>query len=222
MSSDADSSARRGEWGEGPRSSSRGAVSKPRAWYRRRAALVGVVVAVIVVAAVVSDLPTKSTHAQQVADTAGFVTTVYGDLTTCSEALAESFTILATVEKGNVSPSDRSQALGLLEGDQSNFCSLADDSIFQLATVTVPRFPADSTAFMASLQRWAVPDGYRVIGAIVGVVQHPGDPGAEASLSTWETRMRADLAAAKRALGGMEHQLRGTLPAVTLAEVPAS
>ena len=91
MTSDATSSASGDEEGRSvvPAPSRSGGTGPRRPWYLRRATLVGAVVVAFVAVAVISDLPTRSSHAQQVSDAKSFVNEAYGYMDSCNAGLTE-------------------------------------------------------------------------------------------------------------------------------------
>ncbi len=210
----------RGEWGSGPYSASRGAMARPRPWYFRRATVAGAVVAVLAAAAVVTDLPTKASHAQQISDAQSFVTEAYGYLSSCNAGLTEAFSIGAQVAGGRLSSADLIRVPDLLR-DDNLACSYTNDDVYQLASMTIPRTLADSNQFAAALLSWVVPGAYGATKSIGVLASDPGNPAASAQLRQFDAQLTKDRASAVRALKAMERQLRTTLPPLRLFKVPS-
>lgn len=214
-----DGDDRPGKWGTGPFSSSRGAERRPRPWYIRRAAVVGVVVAAFVAVAVITDIPTPASRAQRISDAKGFLSAAYGYLDSCNAALTEAFSIEAQVVGHHLTAGDLIRVPDLLRDD--NFaCSYTNDDVFQLASMTIPRSLAESNRFATAVVSWIVPDAYGVTNAIITLAGDPGNPAASAELRTYEADLTADRATAEGALEAMDRQLGTTLPALKLVRVP--
>lgn len=216
---DAAEGARRGAWGSGPFSSSRGAVRRPRPWYVRRAMLAGAVVVALIAVAVITDIPTRENHSQRVSDARGFLSEAYGYLDSCNVALTEAFSIGAQVASHRLTAADLFRVPDLLR-DDNIACSYTNDDVFQLASMTIPRSLVDSNKFATAVLSWIVPDAYGVTNALITLTSKPGNPAASAELRKYDARLTADRATAERTLAAMEHQLGTPLPALKLFNVP--
>lgn len=217
--SPSDEAALRGEWGQGPYSATRRGHARPRPWYKRRAALLAGGVVACVVVAIVLDFPTPASRTSKIATTKTFVTEGYGYLKSCNAGLAETFKVAADVAKGNLSSRDLATAKNLVSQDHLA-CSLANNYIFELASLDVPRTVDGTGQLASSLFSWAVPDAYGATGAIATLVSHPRDPGASALLRHFADRLTADRASAASALRSMDVGLGTKFPPIPLAKVP--
>jgi hypothetical protein len=217
-----DHDERRDRWGSGPYSASRGAAerSRPRPWYLRRVTVAGAVVAALVTIAVMSDLPTHATRAQQVSDAKSIVSQAYGYLRTCNAGLAEAFSIEAQVASRQLTSGDMIRVPDLVR-DDNLACSYTNDDVFQLASLTFPKSLSDSNQFATALFDWIVPDAFGATKAIGVLVTDPGNSAASAQLRQYDAHLTADRAKAERALAAMDRQLHTTLPALPLVKVPA-
>jgi hypothetical protein len=181
--------------------------------------MVGVVVAALIAAAVITDIPTPASHAQRISDAKGFLSEAYGYLDTCNAALTEAFSIAAQVAGHHLTVGDLIRVPDLLR-DDNLACSYTNDDVFQLASMTIPRSLAESNRFATAVVSWIVPDAYGVTNALITLAASPGNTAASAELRTYEAGLTADRATAAGAVEAMDRQLSTTLPALRLVRVP--
>ncbi len=199
-----------------------GSSHRRRPWYRRWV-IWAVVVAVIVGATVVSDLPQPQTVQQQVTVAAGVVREISTGVSPCIYAVKEAFyTFLLPARSGTLSKSGRGIAHEYLSEDQQA-CSFESTSIFGMSTITVPSSPAGahlSTLVKTALD-WATSDANGAIVAIRALVDRPTDAKALHDLASRENDLAADRATAERELRAAERDLNGAkLPSLGLPALP--
>ena len=194
-----------------------------RPWYRRRAFLVGAVVVAVVAVTVVTDLPQHASRPVQIAGDSTVMSEVNSDVGACSYALGESFTIYGDLVGHRLTSSDAAEAPGLLSDDQTA-CSYANDSIYELSNIEVPGSAAgkDLGQLVDTVSLWATSDALRAIEEIQALDTDPSSTTALRNLSQAEQMLTSDRTQAESELEAADNVLHTRLPALHLAEVPAS
>ena len=144
-------------------------------WYRRRAALLALGTIVVVAVTVITDLPVHTSNASDIAAEQAVMSEVNTDLSPCGYAVRESLAIRSDQMAGEMTPSDRRQATGILRDDLAA-CSFTDNSIYDLSNVEPPGSAAGKRVgeLVNTVTLWATSDA---IGAISDVELLVGDPG---------------------------------------------
>lgn len=179
-----------------------------RPWYRRPVALVAAVVVVVVGASVVADLPQHATPSQQATTIATVVKSINSDIHPCTYAASEAFSIYRQEAAGTLSAADRAHAPGFLSDDQVA-CSMTNQSVVQLGTLTLPQTAAGrelGTAIRGILE-WESSDAVAAIEDIQTLQTQPGDAAALADLRKQERLLAADRQTALQAIRAASHDL---------------
>lgn len=188
-----------------------GASAAPRRpWYRRPAVLVAGVVALVVVACVLVDLPRSSSPTEQAAGIATMVRTIDADVHPCAYAAATAFSIRHSEVAGQLTSSQLDKVPTLLHDDVLA-CTLTDQTVVDLGTLTLPQTAAgrDLGAAVKGILNWETEDAVTAMYAIQALHAHPHDAGALGRLAHAERRLSADRAVAERAVRAASHDLGG-------------
>jgi hypothetical protein len=192
-------------------------------WYRRRAVLWTAGVAVLVGAAVISDLPEHSSRADQISAAKTVMNEVNSDVGPCAYAVKEAFLIRSDLENHTLSPADAPRVPGLLRDDQAA-CAFTDSSINDLANVEVPGTAVgrDLGDLVSTVTLWASSDALTAVEAEQVLSAHPTDAGALHRLSSAESMLASDRTEALGELAAAEHVLAVSLPSLDLPALPSS
>lgn len=181
-----------------------------RPWYRRPGAIAAAVIVVVVGAAVVADLPQHSTRAQQASTIASVLKSINTDIHSCTFAASEAFTIHHKESAGSLTPSELANVSGYLRDDQVA-CSMTDQSVVELGTLTLPQTPAGrqlGTAIRGVLE-WESSDAVAAIEDLQTLHQQPHDPTALADLAKQERLLATDRGVANKAVRAASRDLGG-------------
>jgi hypothetical protein len=192
-------------------------------WYKRRAWLISAALVAVVAVTVLTDLPQHNSRAGQITDDTSVMSQVNTDIGPCSYALGESLTIYHDLNAQTLTPSQVHQVPGLLEDDQ-NACSFTDDSIYQLSTIDIPGSASGKYIgqVVNTVTLWATSDALAAIEEIQTIDANPADTTARSRLGHFEQVLTHDRAQAESELGAADSLLQTHLPALDLAQVPAS
>lgn len=198
------------------------AVASREPWYRRRSVLLVGGIALVVAIAVLTDLPTPTSHAADLASAAAFVKEVNTDLRPCGFALEEAFSFREDQLRGSLSATDRATVPSLLS-DDAVACSYIDPSITDLTSLESPETTAAQPIgqMVATATVWVTADALGAIEAVEELWSHPGDATAAAALRHYTTLLARDRLAARAAVGQADtqldtHRLTVDLPTVTV------
>jgi len=178
-------------------------------WYRRRATIVGAVIAVVLAITIITDLPVPTSRASDTSSERGVLSELNTDLAPCALAVHEALTIWGDQSAHTLSAGDRAQSASLLRDDQ-NACSFTNETIFDLSNIEVPGSAAgkDMGNLVATSVLWTTSDALGAIEAVQALMLNGGDVGARQSLAKYErdlaqdrTKGLAELAEADRILG---------------------
>jgi hypothetical protein len=191
--------------------------------YKRRGVLVPGALTLVLAVVVLTDLPQNSSRAAQISNDTTVMSQVNSDIGPCSYALEETFTIYRDLSAGSLSRSEERQVPGLLTDDQTA-CSFMDDSIYQLSTITVPGSGSgrDLGQLVGTVTLWATADALSAIEQVQVLDTDPSDRQALKLLAGDEKLLGSDRAAAEAELAAADKTVGTRLPALDLAEVPAS
>jgi hypothetical protein len=190
-------------------------------WYRRRGVLLAGGVAVILVAAVLTDLPTTSSTAANVNGANAFVKEVNADLAPCAYALTEAYDFRRDQLQGSLTATDRSELPTLLSDDRSA-CSLEDPSIQDLTTgIESPGTSVQNQLglMLAASTRWVATDATAAVGAIQALSTNPSDAAASGTLVHETLELARDRAAARAAIASADARLDTSLYQANLPSV---
>jgi hypothetical protein len=197
--------------------------ARPRVpWYQRRAVLLAGGIVAIVAIAVVTDLPTTTSKAAEVAGANAFVKEVNADLAPCAYALKETYSFRADQLDGTLSQPDRAELPRLLADDRAA-CSLADPSIEDLTTgIESPGTTVQHQLGLmaADATRWVTADADTAIGAVQTLLDAPLTTTADENALVRVTRqLQRDRAAARAAIASADVALHASLDQVSLPAV---
>jgi hypothetical protein len=195
----------------------------PRPWYRRKVVAWSAGVAVVVAAAVVSDLPTHTSHASDLGEARAALSEVAGDVRPCSFATNESFRLYGDVMGGHLSAANRAQVSGLLRDDLAA-CSFTNQSIVDLASLSEPASATGKAlnAVATAMLTWCDPGGLSAIGSITAVIDDRSSASARARLAKAERGLSRDRAAAELAVRRLERTVGSSdLPKIALPLEPS-
>lgn len=199
------------------------AVPSPRRpWYRRSVVAIAAVVALVILACVVVDLPQHSSPTQQAAGMATLVKTIDTEVHPCAYAVSTAFSLYRGQAAGQLTAPELAKVPSLLQDDLSA-CTLTDQTVVDLGTLTLPGTAAGRQvgAAVRGILDWETEDAVAAIDAIQVLHAHPGDAGALARLAESERRLSSDRAAAVRAVRAASRELGGAdIGTPTLPRLP--
>ncbi|HLN16857.1 MAG TPA: hypothetical protein VK277_08925 [Acidimicrobiales bacterium] len=193
----------------------------PVAWYRRRAVLVGAVVALILAVTVITDLPVHSSRAADISAERSVMKEVNTDLGGCAYAVHEAFLIYQKESSGSLTLTERGQVPGLLRDDQAA-CSFTNEAIFNLANIEVPGSPAGKHlgALVGTTTLWATSDALGAVEDIQTLSTQPTNNRALTDLGRRERTLAADRRSADAEVAEADRVLDTNLPPPDLPALP--
>lgn len=189
----------------------------PVAWYRRGPVLFVAAIAVIVIAALITDLPTHASLATNIEAETAVIQQINTDLSPCVFAVGEALTLRADETSGTLTSAHRAQIPGLLRDDQ-DACSLTSQTIFDLSDVEVPGGAAgrDVGSALNTATIWATSDALGAIETIQALTSGP-DAKAKAQLVVDKRLMSSDRDKVTADIQAAGRLLRTNLPLVNLS-----
>jgi hypothetical protein len=194
-----------------------------RAWYRRRAVVVGAAVAIVLAITVVSDLPQHTSVPQQIQQETTVIQAIHNDANSCLYAASEAFHFYDEETKGTLSSANRADLPGFLTDDQGA-CSFTNNSIFDLSNIEVPGSAAgnDIGEVVNTVTLWVTSDALAAIEAIMTLTKDPTNTAALSALSSAERLLASDRRAVTHEIGAADKALGGaSLPGIGLPSLPA-
>jgi len=184
----------------------------PTRWYRRRVFLVSVGVVVVIGVAVITDLPTPTSRANDARGENAVIGEINSDVAPCLFSVREALTLYGDETSGTLSSSDRAQIPALLRDDQTA-CSYTDDNIFQLSDIDVSGSAAGKLVSQAvnTVTVWATSDALGAIEAVQTLSSHPADRKARSQLQLQLRLLAQDRAKATSQIDAAGKTLRTTL-----------
>ncbi len=192
-------------------------------FYQRRAFLVPGVLTVVLAVVVLTDLPQDSSRSAQITNDTTVMSEVNADIGPCSYALSESLTIYRDLASRSLTKAEQRQVPGLLTDDQAA-CSFTDDSIYQLSTITVPGSGSgrDLGQLVGTVTLWATDDALSAIEQVQLLDSDLSNRHALKVLAGDEKLLASDRAQAEAELAAADKAVQRRLPALDLAQAPAS
>jgi hypothetical protein len=187
------------------------------AWYRRRGPLLAACVAAVLAITVLTDLPTSSSPAANVAAANAFVREVNGDLAGCTLSVTQAIALRTAEIDGTLTAADRSNAPSLLR-QNVDACTPDSTLIDDLGDVDEPGTPANaklSTMFNVATT-WATTDAYNVLVEITDLYGDPTDGADLHALGADITVLNSDRAEAQANLTAAASTLHTTLVPLAL------
>jgi hypothetical protein len=183
----------------------------PRPWWRGRGAIVAAATVLVVLVAVVTDLPGPATHSATVDSVQSTLQEIAGDVAPCSYALKESFGLEHDLLSGDLSPSKQSLARGFLQDDY-DACSYTDDSLGDLASLGTAGSGtgASLTRIASTSLTWCVQDAFRAIAYGVRLTQHEDVIANENRFTAEESVLNEQRSKVQSELAALGRQLKTT------------
>jgi hypothetical protein len=190
-------------------------------WYRRRAALVGAAVAVVLAITIISDLPVHTSRAADISSEKGVLSELNTDLAPCALAVHEALTIWGEQTSHSLSASDRAESASLLRDDQ-NACSFTNQAIFDLSNIEVPGSVAgkDMGDLVATSVLWTTSDALKAVEAVQALMLNEHAAAPRASLDQAERALATDRKAGLAELSRANSVLDTKLPRPDMPSMP--
>jgi hypothetical protein len=193
-------------------------------WQRHRRLAIAAAVLVIALITVLTDLPTGTTRASDIAAERSVMSEVNSDLQPCAYAIHQALGIWALQVHHQLSAADRAPTPGLLSDDQSA-CSFTSQGIYDLTTnIQVPGTTAgkDLGDLIATATLWTTSDALRAIEDVQTLMSDPNDVAAVRNLSKEERVLASDRRTAVAQENAADRDLHTHLQPVDLPPVPAT
>ena len=201
------------------------AVTKePPIWQRHRRLAIAAAVLVIALITVLTDLPTPTSRASDIAAERSVMSEVNSDLEPCAYAVHQALGIWALEADHQLSAAERAPTPGLLSEDQSA-CSFTSQGIYDLTTnIQVPGTTAGKELgdLIATATLWTTSDALRVIEDVQTLMNDPTDAAAVRNLSKEENALASDRRRALTDENAADRDLDTHLQPVDLPPVPAT
>jgi hypothetical protein len=192
-------------------------------WRRHRGLAIAAVCAVILVITVLTDLPTSTSRADDVAAERSVMTEVNSDLAPCAYAVNQAVGIWNLEAAHQLTAADRAPTPGLLSDDQSA-CSFTSEGIYDLANIDVPGTPAGKHVgqVIGIATLWTTSDALGAIEDVQTLMSKPHDSAARAGLAREEAELASDRRQALAQQADADHLLATHLAPVDMPAVAPS
>ena len=162
-------------------------------WQRHRRLAIVAAVLVIALITVLTDLPTSTSRASDIAAERSVMSEVNSDLQPCAYAVRQAVGIWALQAHHQLSAAERAPTPGLLSDDQSA-CSFTNQGVYDLSNVQVPGTPAGKKLgqLLAVALLWTTSDSLRAIEDVQTLMNRPDDAAAVRDLSREEAQLASD------------------------------
>jgi hypothetical protein len=193
-------------------------------WQRHRRLSIAAAVLVIALITVLTDLPTPTSRASDIAAERSVMTEVNSDLEPCVYAIHQALGIWALEASHRLTPAERAPTPGLLSDDQSA-CSFTNQGINDLtANIQVPGTAAGNELgnVIATATLWTTSDALRAIEDVQTLMNRPRDAAIVRDLARVETQLAADRRTAVAEENAADRDLDTRLQPVDLPAVPAT
>jgi hypothetical protein len=194
-----------------------GGAPSPEPWYRRRSVLLAAGVGVVLVIAVLTDLPTSQSHASNVTAANAFVREVNQDLRPCDYAVQEAYAYRSQQLDGTLSSTDRAHLASQLN-DDAVACSYVDPSVTDLTSLDSPSTTVAQPLgeMLATATVWVASDAQLAIGTIQSLSTDPTSAKDLAALANETRRLTADRASARASVATADAMIASALHQVNL------
>jgi hypothetical protein len=192
-------------------------------WQRHRRLAIAAAVLVIALITVLTDLPTPTSRASDIAAERSVMTEVNSDLQPCAYAIHQALSLWSLQAAHRLTPAERVPTPGLLSDDQSA-CSFTNQGINDLATnIQTPGTSAgkDLGNVIAAAMLWTTSDALRAIEDVQTLMNRPGNATVR-DLAKAETQLSSDRRTAVAAENAADRDLDTRLQPVDLPPVPAT
>ena len=192
-------------------------------WQRHRRLAIVAAVLVIALITVLTDLPTSTSRASDIAAERSVMSEVNSDLQPCAYAVRQAVGIWALQAHHQLSAAERAPTPGLLSDDQSA-CSFTNQGVYDLSNVQVPGTPAGKKLgqLLATAMLWTTSDSLRAIEDVQTLMNHPDDTTVVRDLSKEESVLASDRRTALAEEKAADRDLGTDLQPVDLPPVPAA
>jgi hypothetical protein len=192
-------------------------------WQRHRRLAIAAAVLVIALITVLTDLPTSTSRATDLAAERSVMSEVNSDLQPCAYAVGQAVGIWALEVHHELTASERAPTPGLLSDDQSA-CSLTNQGLYDLSNVQTPGTPAGKELgqLLAIAMLWTTSDSLRAIEDVQTLMNHPNDAAAVRDLSREDGVLASDRRTALAEESAADRDLHTQLQPVDLPPVPAT
>jgi hypothetical protein len=193
-------------------------------WQRHRGLAIAAAVLVIALITVLTDLPTPTSRASDIAAERSVMTEVNSDLHPCAYAIHQALGLWALQAAHRLTPAERAPTPGLLSDDQSA-CSFTNQGINDLATnIQVPGTAAGKALgnVIAAATLWTTSDALRAIEDVQTLMNRPGDAATVRDLARAKTQLASDRRTAVAEENAADRDLNTRLQPVDLPAVPAT
>jgi len=166
---------------------------KEPVWQRHRRLAIAAAVLVVALITVLTDLPTPTSRASDIAAERSVMSEVNSDLQPCAYAVRQALGIWTLQAHHQLSAAERAPTPGLLSDDQSA-CSFTNQGVYDLSNIQVPGTPAGKELgqLLATAMLWTTSDSLRAIEDVQTLMNQPNDAGAVRDLSREEAQLAAD------------------------------
>ena len=190
-------------------------------WYRRRNALIALVVAAVAAVTVVADLPQHASRAVKIGEDNSVMKEVNAYNKSCAYAVTEAFSFYRDETTHSLTPSQAARVPSLLRDDQLA-CSFTNQEIFNLSNVEAPGSAdgRDLQRLVGTVTTWSTSDALASIEVIQALTAHPSDAKAKAALVKEEKLLETDRKIALSQLGAAEQAVNGRLVSLQLPSLP--
>jgi len=192
-------------------------------WQRHRRLAIVAAVLVIALITVLTDLPTSTSRASDIAAERSVMSEVNSDLQPCAYAVRQAVGIWAFQAHHQLSAAERAPTPGLLSDDQSA-CSFTNQGVYDLSNIQVPGTPAGKKLgqLLATAMLWTTSDSLRAIEDVQTLMNRPDDAAAVRDLSREEAQLASDRRNALADENAADRDLGIHLQPVNLPPVPAT
>jgi hypothetical protein len=193
-------------------------------WLRHRRLAIAAAVLVIAVITVLTDLPTPTSRASDIAAERSVMSEVNSDLQPCAYAIHQALGIWALQADHRLSTAERAPTPGILSDDQSA-CSFTSQSIYDLTTnIQTPGTAAGKELgnVIATATLWSTSDALRAIEDVQTLMNDPNDAAVVRDLSKEESVLASDRRTALAQENAADRDLNTQLQPVDLPPVPAT
>ena len=196
---------------------------KEPVWQRHRRLAIAAAVLVVALITVLTDLPTPTSRASDIAAERSVMSEVNSDLQPCAYAVRQAVGIWALQAHHQLSAAERAPTPGLLSDDQSA-CSFTNQGVYDLSNVQVPGTPAGKKLgqLLAVALLWTTSDSLRAIEDVQTLMNRPDDAAAVRDLSREEAQLASDRRNALADEKAADRDLGTLLQPVNLPAVPAT
>lgn len=196
--------------------------SLPERWrsWRRVGLPVTAAIVIIIVIAVITDLPTHPSLAAQRNDASGLISEVNANLKPCVFALREANNIFRQRLAGSLSVGDRGRVPTLL-ADDASACAFTSDNINNLAGIEEPGAGAGHylAAVVSIALTWTTSDALGAIDDMILITHDQHTARAASDLRGRNVRLATDRRQALKDMRSAARYLKGTLPSLLMPTI---